>query len=245
MYNDEDKQLRSSDMQAVILAGGKGTRLRQAVSDRPKPMADINGEPFLNHLITWWGSQCNNEVMISVGYMKDYVRDYYGSKFNGIKIMYIEENEPLGTGGAVRLALRDQNLNSDLVVIANGDTWFPVEIVEMKNMLETLKTNICIGGCKVKNAQRYGRIEWDAMGIVTKFLEPSGENAWINGGVYLMRREAVSRLIWDMEDKFSLDDLLRERVRALDVAFMGCSKIFVDIGVPADYEYAKTILGAS
>ena len=115
---------------AIILAGGLGTRLRQLVSNVPKPMASVNGRPFLAHLMDYWIGQGITQFIISVGYLKESIINYFGNEYQGIKIEYSEEESPLGTGGGVLLAIK--NIKSDdYFVLLNGDTFFEVDLREL------------------------------------------------------------------------------------------------------------------
>lgn len=113
---------------AVILAGGYGTRLQSVISDIPKPMAPVNGEPFLNYQLYYlkrWGIQ---KIVFSVGYMADKIRSYYQNSFHGLTICYVEEQEPLGTGGGLRLGVKQSS--DELVLAMNGDSFFDVDLGE-------------------------------------------------------------------------------------------------------------------
>lgn len=118
-------------MKCVILAGGLGTRLRSVIGDLPKCMAPINEEPFLAHKLRHLASQGINDIMLSVGYRKDVIMKYFKNEFEGIAISYSEENEPLGTGGAIKLALKKLNTHNEVLVL-NGDTWASINYRDMR-----------------------------------------------------------------------------------------------------------------
>ena len=112
-------------MQAIILAGGFGTRLQQVVKDVPKPMADISGKPFLAHLLTNLQNQGFKKIVISVGYLKEKISEYFGDSYLGMEIFYAVEEKPLGTGGAIINSLKFIDSKKPFVVL-NGDTFLQV-----------------------------------------------------------------------------------------------------------------------
>src|SRR3989344_3377185 len=109
-------------MQAIILAGGFGTRLRSVVADSPKPMALIHGKPFLAYLLDYLTSQGITDVVLSVHYLREQIETYFKTNYNGISIRYAVEEQPLGTGGAIKHALNYINISSPVFVL-NGDTF--------------------------------------------------------------------------------------------------------------------------
>ena len=109
-------------MEAIILAGGFGTRLQSVVKDVPKPMADINGRPFLEYILVFLAKNCFTKVILSVGYKKESIINHFGSSFCGMNISYCIEDEPLGTGGAIKKAF--DYVDGQNVLVLNGDTFF-------------------------------------------------------------------------------------------------------------------------
>src|SRR3989344_9594340 len=110
-------------MEAIILAGGLGTRLQSVVKDLPKPMADVNGRPFLAYLMDYWIKQGVKRFILSVGYKSEIIRDYFGDEYNGVSVAYSIEKKPLGTGGGLLLALKQLNSRGDFFGF-NGGTFF-------------------------------------------------------------------------------------------------------------------------
>jgi NDP-sugar pyrophosphorylase family protein len=117
-----------SDITAMVLVGGLGTRLRSVVSDRPKVLAEVCGKPFLAHLLDQITSAGIKKVILCSGYMSEKVKDAFGNNYGQIDICYSVEDSPLGTGGAVRLAV--DKLNSNYALILNGDSYIDVDIDE-------------------------------------------------------------------------------------------------------------------
>ena len=113
-------------MEAIILAGGKGTRLQSVVSDVPKPMADVNGRPFLSYLLHFLSTKGVRKVVLSVGYKHEVISNYYSNCFENMSICYAIENEPLGTGGALVESLKQ--VTDSNVLLLNGDSFFDINL---------------------------------------------------------------------------------------------------------------------
>lgn len=229
-------------MEAVILAGGQGTRLKSAVNDRPKPLADINGKPFLSYLMEYWIGQGVKRFILSVGYRANMIREYYGDEFQGISVVYAVERIPSGTGGGLILSL--ECLNSPAInpfLLINGDTFFAVNLDEMISHHNKTVSDMTIA-CRVLQAtDRYGIIKMDNSNRVLAMVGGSetGERL-INGGVYLINREMFSKTDnFDFPVSFETEiipALLRNNRKLSAVAF---NSFFIDIGVPEDYQQAQ------
>src|ERR1700726_1352181 len=126
----------------VVLAGGKGTRLRAIVRDWPKPMADIAGRPFLWWLMTRLKQQGVGRVILSVGYKSEAIQDYFGAAFDGLEISYAVEKEPLGTGGAMKYALEKTRVPQ--VIVLNGDTYADVSLQGLLGRFDSANTNLAV-----------------------------------------------------------------------------------------------------
>ncbi|RYD05686.1 hypothetical protein N752_07255 [Desulforamulus aquiferis] len=113
-------------MEAIVLVGGLGTRLKTIVSEVPKPMAAIGGYPFLTYLLEYLSKYNIKKVILATGYMHEKIMDYYGYRYGGIVIDYSIEYEPLGTGGAIKKAL--ENVSEKDVFILNGDSFFDINL---------------------------------------------------------------------------------------------------------------------
>ena len=142
--------------EAIILAGGFGTRLQSVVKDVPKPMASVAGNPYLVYLIRYLKNYGVEHIVLSVGYLSEVVEVYFKDKYLGIKISYSNENTPLGTGGGIRLAL--EKCQKKNVVILNGDSFFDVDIHKLKKFHEKSKAQVSLGVRKVDNVGRYGEV---------------------------------------------------------------------------------------
>lgn len=154
-------------MEAIILAGGFGTRLRQVVADVPKPMAPIAGRPFLEILLNALAIKGFTKVVLSVGFMAEKISGYFGLQHAGMELVYAVEDHPLGTGGGVRLAI-DQ-VTADHVFIFNGDTFLDLEVSAVEEHWQARQRPIIIGR-EVLDTARYGRLQ-DREGIAVGLTE--------------------------------------------------------------------------
>jgi len=218
-------------MDAVVLAGGFGTRLAHIVSDVPKPMAPVCGKPFLEYVLEYLKNNGIDRVILAVGYKEDVIRSYFGSSFSGMNILYSSEDKPLFTGGAIRKAL--SLAEEGPVFILNGDTYFDVDLKAMLVFHLEKNASLTIAAKKMTDFDRYGTIESEN-GRITAFLEkrPTGEGE-INGGVYLMDKHLLDSV--DRE-AFSFEkDVMETKVGVLPMYAFASDGYFIDIGIPEDY----------
>ncbi|PZP43130.1 MAG: D-glycero-D-manno-heptose 1-phosphate guanosyltransferase, partial [Pseudopedobacter saltans] len=129
-------------MDVIILAGGKGTRLQSVISDVPKPMAPINGKPFLYYILSSIKGYNISKIILSIGFKGEIIKNYFGEDFLGIPIEYAEELEPLGTGGGIQFA--SQFTQDENFIVMNGDTWFPISLLELWDFHLTKQSMISI-----------------------------------------------------------------------------------------------------
>ena len=141
-------------MQAVILAGGKGTRLRAEVPDLPKPLAPVNGRPFLEYQMAYWVGQGVDRFVLSVGYMAEKVIERTGDRFAGKPVVYAVEDRPLGTGGALLLAMRQLNTGEPFLVL-NGDTYFDVPLSDLRRFHAAKTSDWTFGLFRTNDTKRY------------------------------------------------------------------------------------------
>ncbi|EKH7144059.1 nucleotidyltransferase family protein, partial [Campylobacter coli] len=197
-------------MQAIVLAGGLGTRLRSVVQDLPKPMAPINGEPFLAFVLEHLKKQGITEVILSVSYKYELIQEYFKDEFHGMRIRYNIEKELLGTGGAIKDALK---LIKNEVYVLNGDTFFDIDL---KKLVLSNSNKICIALKQIQNFDRYGTVNIDKQGLVTSFEEKVfKKQGLINGGIYLLKKDIFDK--FDLEKKFSFEEFLQENYKTLKI----------------------------
>lgn len=228
--------------EAIVLAGGKGTRLQSVVQNLPKPMAPVAGVPFLDYIFLWLEKHHFERVILSVGYEKDQIIQHYSNKFNQLDIVYSQEDSPLGTGGALAQALNQ--VTDDYVLILNGDTFFNIDPVELFENHLASQSQLTLALKTMHNFSRYGVVETDEDGRVLQFLEKQPrEIGNINGGIYLANASLFET--FDMPQAFSFEtDFLEPFLDDLSVFAFECEGYFIDIGIPEDYQKAQNEIPA-
>lgn len=227
----------------LILAGGMGTRLKSVVPDLPKPLADINGKPFLWWLLSELSAQGVSEVYLSVGYLHEKIRAFFGESFKQIKINYIIETEPLGTGGAILKAC--QSIPHPRVMIFNGDTFATINTIDYLKFSENHPAErICLAIHHIPDSTRYGTVNVSEKGVLTEFLEKGSQGeGLINAGVYLLDKSIFDG--FDLPEKFSFEtDFLAKYCHQLNILVYDGVTDFIDIGIPEDYQLAQTKIPA-
>ncbi|MCF8423380.1 MAG: nucleotidyltransferase family protein [Bacteroidia bacterium] len=225
--------------EAIILAGGFGTRLQAVVKDVPKPMAPINNEPFLNYIFPYLKHYNIEHVVLSTGYLSEKISEYYKNEYKGIKISYTKEVNPLGTGGGIRLAL--EKCFTDNVLVLNGDSFFDVDLNSYYKQHSILKSNCSLALRSINNAARYGTIKLDDTFVIKAFKEKDNVElpGLINGGVYILNRELFLN---ETEENitFSIEkDFFEKRIDQLKILGFEYQGYFIDIGIPEDYKKAQ------
>lgn len=226
--------------EAIVLAGGFGTRLAHVVPDVCKPMAPVAGRPFLRFIMDQLAAAGFDRAVVADGYRREQIEGFFGPAYRGMAIEYSPEETPLLTGGAVKRAL--SRCESDWVFVLNGDTWLDVDFEAMEaaavNVPDSVSAVIAVK--RMRGFERYGTVDVDAGGSLTAFHEKRPcEEGLINAGVYLLRRDALN----NMPEKFSLESDYFERVVGDgELRAVECAGGFIDIGVPEDYELAQTML---
>ena len=225
-------------MEAIVLAGGFGTRLRQVVADVPKPMAPIAGRPFLEILLGSLAKKGFSRAVLSLGFMAEKISGHFGSRFAGLDIAYVVEDTPLGTGGATRLAAAA--CTQDHVFVFNGDTYLDLEVELLEQQWQARRHPIVVGR-QVPDTARYGRLVVDGDRI-TSFAEKGITGpGLINAGCYVLSRDALARFPLNQAFSIETDYLVPEVARAMVEVFV-TGGVFIDIGIPEDYSRAQTLL---
>lgn len=225
-------------MEAIVLAGGFGTRLREVVPDLPKPMAPVAGRPFLEILLLALASKGFCRVILSLGYMADKVVAYFGDHFAGMELVYEVEDTPLGTGGAVRQALT--RCSEDHVFVFNGDTYLDLEVADVEARWQTHHVPIIVAR-EVPDTARYGRLNTEeerVIGFIEKGMAGAG---LINAGCYVLPVAILNEFA--LGQAFSLEaDFLAKTVGVRRIDLFVTRGHFIDIGVPEDYARAQSEL---
>lgn len=227
----------------LILAGGFGTRLKSVISEVPKPMAPVAGRPFLAYLLDHWVGQGIRRFVLSTGHLASVVESYFGNAYGGAQIAYVREQSPLGTGGALRLALDVAVWSSETAVVANGDTWFPISLQRLCDDAERQQNPFTLALKEIAENERYAGITLSADGKVESFGVRSTGTCHINGGCYLFNVGAIRKELSGMPSSFSLENdfLVPFAARGLVGASIQ-DQPFLDIGVPEDYQRAAIFL---
>jgi D-glycero-alpha-D-manno-heptose 1-phosphate guanylyltransferase len=202
-------------------------------------MALIAGAPFLRYLLKYLERSGIARFVVSVGYMREAIMRAFGDDFNGIPIAYAVEDAPLGTGGAIKLAL--SKCAGDEVFVLNGDTYLEANLGELARLRASQNADMSIALKEMADFDRYGSVELDSEGAISAFREKEHVACGcINGGVYCMGRDVFSG--FDLPEKFSFEDFLAQNLGKLKLCGLPSAGNFIDIGVPDDYAAAQTLL---
>jgi D-glycero-alpha-D-manno-heptose 1-phosphate guanylyltransferase len=227
-------------MEAIVLAGGFGTRLRPVVADVPKPMAPIAGRPFLEILLDSLARKGFKRVILSLGCMAEKISGHFGPNFAGLELVYVVEDTPLGTGGAVRLAMTA--ITQDHVFVFNGDTYMDLEVDQLERQWQKRMLPIVVGK-QVPDTTRFGRLVVDK-GRITGFTEKGIPGlGLINAGCYVLPAKMLERFPLNQPFSIETDCLVPEVARGKVEVFIS-EGLFIDIGIPEDYERAQSLLAS-
>ena len=226
-------------MEAIVLAGGLGTRLAGRLDGLPKPMASIAGRPFLELLLDRLQTAGCGRCMLSVGYRREAIQSHFGATFRGMSLDYVVEETPLGTGGAIRKALDYARESS--VLVLNGDTFLDVDYAALLNFHRAAQPPLTMAITPQANIARYGGVVVEDARIAG--FEEKGRTGpgWVNAGVYAIQRNFA----WpaSLPEKFSFEtDLLMPEAVRIHCTVFPVETFFLDIGVPEDLDRAQTEL---
>jgi D-glycero-alpha-D-manno-heptose 1-phosphate guanylyltransferase len=223
-------------MEAIVLAGGLGTRLASITQGSPKALAPVGGRPFLELLLRRLQQKGIWRVILSVGYQASMVREQIGEEFDGLELAYSVEEEPLGTGGAAAKALT--LAHNDSVFILNGDTFIDLDYAAMLSAHINLEAEASIAVAEVTDCSRFGRVliqEGRVVGFAGKGQSGPGQ---INAGAYVMNRDIFAA--YNLPTAFSLEkDFFAPYIKQLRPLAFVASGYFIDIGVPEDLARAQ------
>lgn len=231
-------------MEAIVLAGGLGSRLRAEVPDVPKPMAPVNGRPFLEYLLDYWIGQGVSRFVLSVGYKREAIERRFAACYRNAEIDYAVEQRPLGTGGGLLLALGRRRQN-DMFLVVNGDTFFEVDLTALRQHHEATRAEFTVALREIEANERYSGVQMGADGKIGAFSRArTPGRARINGGVYLAESTAFAGMELGSDRPVSLEDDLFPRMLAAGRRLYGFVSPgrFIDIGVPQDYRRAAVLL---
>lgn len=222
-------------MEAIILAGGKGTRLRPLTLTVPKPMVPVAEKPFLYYLLKMLKDEGVTRVIFSVGYLGEQIRDYFGESWLGLELSYVLEKEPLGTGGAISACM--DKVADDKVIVINGDTYCQIDLNEMISSHKQHQAEITIVLKEMFDFDRYGTVDIDmSNGVIKQFNEKRKVNkGYINTGTYCLNKNIFEQ--YNMPEKFSFEtDFMQTKINELKSNAFKTNGYFIDIGVQDDYQ---------
>ncbi|HTB51971.1 MAG TPA: nucleotidyltransferase family protein [Ferruginibacter sp.] len=223
--------------EAVILAGGLGTRLRSVVAELPKCMANVAGKPFIYYVVKQLQNQGIEKFIFSLGYKHEVIEAYINTEFAAIHAQFVIENEPLGTGGAIQLACRKTTTKD--VLVLNGDTMFSIDVQKLAAAHTSFVADCTLSLKPMEHFDRYGVVELNKDHTIASFKEKQFyEKGLINGGVYALQTENF--LQKQLPEKFSFEKDYLEKY-FIDHKMYGDiqDEYFIDIGIPEDYQRAQ------
>lgn len=232
---------RGLDMpsEAIVLAGGLGTRLKGVVKDIPKPMAEVNGRPFLSYILDYLARAGVGRAVLSIGYRYGSIKDFFGPAYKDMELDYAIEDEPLGTGGAILEAMKA--VRGQEIFILNGDTFFDLSLQGLIKAHRDSLADITLALKPMRDLDRYGTVilKGDRVaGFREKSFQSSG---YINGGVYAVKKNIAERLKALGLKRFSFEsDFLQREIAGLNAFGFVSDSYFIDIGIPEDYERARS-----
>jgi len=225
------------DIDVVVLCGGIGSRLAEVVNDRPKPMAEINHQPFLDILIDYFTGFGFRRFVLCAGYMSEVIQDYYDQKSSMVELIISYEHTPLGTAGSVKNA--EEFIQSDPFLVTNGDSFCSVNLAEFYNFHSSRQALLSIAVVESEETADRGLVTLDSLQRIVSFeeKEQAQKQGYVNAGIYFFQKELLSSIPANI--KYSLEyDLLPGLTNHRSFAFVSREEL-IDIGTPQRYERAK------
>jgi mannose-1-phosphate guanylyltransferase len=222
-------------MQALVLAGGEGTRLRPLTATLPKPVIPLAGRPFISYMIDWLGSHGVDEVILACGFMADALREALGEgEPGGPRLRYLTEPEPLGTAGAIRFAA---DLLEERFLALNGDVLADLDLTALVREHESRRARATLGLHPVKDTSAYGLVRTGPGGEVTKFTEKPDEGVAvageINAGTYVLERSVLDLI--EPAREVSIERDVFPRLVGEGLFGVRLQGYWIDIGTPERY----------
>ena len=243
-------------MQAVILCGGKGTRLRAVIGEKQKTMTEVDNKPFLADVVHYLKTYKITNVIFATGYKSAEVRNYFGDRYYyGIDVSYAEEKVALGTGGAIRNAL--PMMKYDYVLVVNGDTLFKADLYALEQNFKVLNADMSIACKSIDDKSRYGTIKIDYSGektsgnkkegVIVSFDEKVEKNIdkenkegyYINGGIYIISRKLIESIPKDTKISLEKELIPKWLKEGKLIGAVVSESSFIDIGTPESLEEYK------
>jgi D-glycero-alpha-D-manno-heptose 1-phosphate guanylyltransferase len=229
---------------AAILAGGLGTRLRSRIADRPKVLALVHGRPYLTYLLEQLAGAGVRTVVLLTGYLADQIRSAFGDSYAGLRLIHSCEPSPLGTAGALRLAL--PYLSSSTTLLLNGDSYCAASLHEFWRYHQRQAADLSLVLTEVEECSRYGCVHRGTDGRVLRFEEKNraGGVGWVNAGIYLINRPLIQEIPADVPVSLERDmgPMWADNNRCFGFP---CWGRFLDIGTPESYAQAEAFFAGS
>ncbi len=225
------------DIDVVILTGGKGTRLRSVVNDRPKTMSDVNGVPFLDIIIQYLNNYGLNRFVLCTGYMSEYIEKYYSKKNNDYNVIISEEKVPLGTAGAIKNS--ESIVFNDPFFVLNGDSFCEIDYRDLLQFHITNNALITVVVSLVESGKDYSKIVMNDNHRILEFSNNKGyqNEVYVNAGIYCIDKSFFSMVppfvFFSLEKDF-IPNHIENRIYAYIT-----NKSFIDIGTPVRYQLTK------
>ena len=234
-------------MQAIILCGGQGTRLRSVIGEKQKTMTEVNSEPFLVNIIKYLKRYKITNVIFATGYKSHEVRNYFGEKyFFGVEVNYAEEKIALGTGGAIRNCI--SKMKYDYALVLNGDTLFEANLNKLEENFLSINADMSIACKEVNDKSRYGTIEIDYSGsrtngdkdhgVIVSFdekvnkVEADDRDLYINGGIYIIKKSLIETIPSGVKSSLEKDLIPKWLSEGRLIGGEVSKAEFIDIGTP-------------
>ncbi|MFH1201289.1 MAG: nucleotidyltransferase family protein [Candidatus Omnitrophota bacterium] len=229
-------------MQAIILAGGKGERLKSITRDIPKPIIPLGGKPFCLYQIELLKKHGVRDIIFSIGYLREKVQRLLGNGSDlGIDIHYAIEDEPLGTAGAIKNSA--QYLHSDaLFLVLNGDVLTDMDLSKLIEFHRSKKSFVTISLIEAKEKKSYGSVLVNKNGRIKSFAEKveSLQNSqFVNAGIYVFERRALDKIPPALNYSFEKEFIPRLVRKNLPVFGFKTSCYWIDIGEPSRFKQAE------
>lgn len=232
-----------SEVVAVVLAGGFGTRIKDLLPNLPKPLAPVAGQPFLGWVLTYLQRQGLTQALLSTGYLAAAITDYaHTEPIPGLALECYPETTPLGTAGGFINAVQQSQKSPPAWLVLNGDSLVVTDLVPMVAYLEDEQVDGVILGVSVEDASRYGSLVYDASGKLLTFAEKQAGKGVINGGVYLFRHSLVQQFPAKMPLSFEYDIFPVLLKQGVYLKIHVVTAPFLDIGTPSSLAQAEMFI---
>lgn len=229
------------NLRAIILAGGKGTRLASVVSNCPKPLAGIAGKPFIEWVLRYFQQYGVNHFTISLGHMSDVAKAYFTARpQDSLDIKLAIEEKPLGTGGAFYFA--SQESTEEILLLSNGDSLLLTDLNLALTQFVSKNADGIILGRSLEDASRYGTLEYDSAGKLYGFVEKRPGEGVVNGGIYIFRKRVLAALPHHTPMSMETEGIPKLLQDGFNIYVSKSDAPFIDIGIPETYYQAESFI---